>query len=806
MSAEIKVTIENGKSRIFLIQEEQEATATLDDLRKKIKEKQWDAAGSHFHFLKNGAEIEPGDESEYKLSTFQKDGAIEVVVLPDNTEKQQKAKEEQEKAEKQQKAEEQQKLAEEQRKEKEQQKAEEQKKTSEEQKAKAKESMEAAKAAQKELEVPKANINPDEKPNWEKEKAPTPLSLDKGDSYETGEKGIYSKLGWKELKPVLDTFKWPKALKVTLEGLEPVNRAGVKLSQPISEEDVENEVQISDQSEAYYTEWEKEAYKQLSKSVSASIGIPIPQLSASLGLSASYGTSSASSTLSKNTHLFLVAQRLVQKTKVILKKDTIQITDEFKERVERAQDLASLRQVFQEYGYFVPTTYIIGGKIIAEKSETFSGQADITAQVNTFGAGFSADLNKAGFTASASGGYKSESENKNSEKSIESYSQVKKQLKGGDEALINDGAKWLSSLTVDKWQIVGYEDLKPITDFLDKTLKQKCEEILSIPTPWLEVMYVGPEHLVKDGDDTGSKASRDLTVYKPSVDSGWYWVGQYAQGDHNKPTGQTIIVKPLKPDAVKPPTRFEQIWTDKGSGNSKDYSCWKPIPPVGYVALGHIMRLQKDNYDAPSGNEISGLVCVKSDLVSRAALATYSLWDDKGTTASKDCSLWAIKPKPGDVNSVIDAGTFYGEPAKSDNRPQNPEAYCLKKDVVIVNRERGEKDQLSAGGSLNPGDKLISSNRIFRLEYQKDGNLVIYKFDTPLWAAGTKDKPIGQTRFQDDGNLVIYDRNDHAIWAIGKYGSEYQGSQLIMQDDGNLVAYTKNGNAYWASGTTQYIT
>ena len=161
----------------------------------------------------------------------------------------------------------------------------------------------------------------------------------------------------------------------------------------------------------------------------------------------------------------------------------------------------------------------------------------------------------------------------------------------------------------------------------------------------------------------------------------------------------------------------------------------------------------------------------------------------------------SIKPK--DVNSAINAGTFYGERAKSNNRPQNLEAYCLKKEAVFVKRESAVQDKLSADNFLNPGDKLISSNGMFRLEYQKDGNLVVYKYDSPLWASGTNGKPIGQTRFQNDGNLVIYDRNDYPIWSIGKYGSEYEGSKLIMQDDGNLVAYDKNGAAYWASGTNQ---
>lgn len=340
---------------------------------------------------------------------------------------------------------------------------------------------ETAKTALESQKSSKAQLNPNEKPSWED--APKKTLINDEGSHKTDDKGVYFNQKWNDLKPLFDSFKFPKALKVTSQGLEPVNRPGVKLSQAISEEDVVNEDQITDQNEAYYTEWEKQAYKMLSKSVSASVGIPIPWLSATFGLSASYATSSESLSQNKEKHLFMVAQRLVQKTKVILKEETIQVTEKFKKRVEDAKNVADLRNAFEEYGYFVATTYIIGGKIIAENKETFSGQKDKTALAKEFGAGFKAELNKAGFNPSASGAYKSENQDQTSQSSAQTNIASLMKSIGGDQALINNGAQWISSLTLDKWQIVGYEDLKPITDFLDEELKKKCEEILSTPIP-----------------------------------------------------------------------------------------------------------------------------------------------------------------------------------------------------------------------------------------------------------------------------------------------------------------------------------
>ncbi|NJL60678.1 MAG: hypothetical protein HC903_01155 [Methylacidiphilales bacterium] len=223
-----------------------------------------------------------------------------------------------------------------------------------------------------------------------------------------------------------------------------------------------------------------------------------------------------------------------------------------------------------------------------------------------------------------------------------------------------------------------------------------------------------------------------------------------------------------------------------------------PINPLPSMQLLYLFCTSGRNLGT-SG--YSPLNMVSKQLVSRGNIGEFSIWDDTGTGASQDCTLWSIRPK--DVNSGINAGTFYSERAKSNNRPHDPEVYCFRRDAVLIKKDNLAKDRLFADEFLNPGDKLISSNGIFRLEYQKDGNLVVYKYDSLLWASGTNGKPIGQTRFQNDGNLVIYDRNDYPIWSINKYGTEYKEGKLIMQDDGNLVAYDRNGTSYWSSGTKQ---
>jgi hypothetical protein len=438
---EVKVSIENGKSRIFLLNNEQ---PSLAELRSKIKEKNWEAVGKNFYFLKDGSEINQTDENQYKLSSFKKDDKIEVIISPQQSDADQTR--------------------------------------SKDQRLAVKEAQEKSEKALEDQNTLKAHLNSNEKPKLGGIAPDTSLITDKTNS-KTENGGSYYLQGWKQLEPLLDSFRFPKALKVTSEGLSLVNRPGVKLRNPITNSDIHNDFDSNDYAQTCLSEWEKQTYKMLAKDVKASIGIPIPQLSATLGVSARYQETSESVTQVKETRLFMVSQRVIKKVKVVLKEDNIEITEEFKQRIEGANELIELRQVFEKYGYFVPTTYLIGGKIVAEKTETFSGTLDRKALASKFQAGVSLDLDKAGFKASASGGYSREEQDQSSEISSITASQISMTLKGGDEALRNDGTQWISSLTLDRWQVIGYEDLVPVINFLDAALKKKCEKILSTRIP-----------------------------------------------------------------------------------------------------------------------------------------------------------------------------------------------------------------------------------------------------------------------------------------------------------------------------------
>ena len=109
-------------------------------------------------------------------------------------------------------------------------------------------------------------------------------------------------------------------------------------------------------------------------------------------------------------------------------------------------------------------------------------------------------------------------------------------------------------------------------------------------------------------------------------------------------------------------------------------------------------------------------------------------------------------------------------------------------------------------------DFLLSTNKIYKLVNQKDGNLVLYNVENKsspkaLW--NTKTYNLGfnlPTRLilqKRDGNLVLYDRDGKVMWASNTRIMSSLVAYLFMQDDGNLVLYNNRSqnDPQWSTGT-----
>lgn len=111
-------------------------------------------------------------------------------------------------------------------------------------------------------------------------------------------------------------------------------------------------------------------------------------------------------------------------------------------------------------------------------------------------------------------------------------------------------------------------------------------------------------------------------------------------------------------------------------------------------------------------------------------------------------------------------------------------------------------DKLTANESLKYNTLLVSSDGVYVLKLQSDGNLVLYApGGRAIWDSGTNGDSSTEAIMQDDGNFVIYDQSGNAPWSSGTDGEG--GTYIVMQEDGNLVIYNNNGDAVWATNTCQ---
>lgn len=177
-------------------------------------------------------------------------------------------------------------------------------------------------------------------------------------------------------------------------------------------------------------------------------------------------------------------------------------------------------------------------------------------------------------------------------------------------------------------------------------------------------------------NDGGSGGDNDGAFWHPVPPEGFRALGSLGVSGYGDANGNfaALCVAEAQPGsgALAAPVRYEWVWGDGGSGADRDGSCWRPIPPDGYVALGDVFVA---GYDPPSLGDVA---CVRANLAADGVIGTW-IWDDSGTGSDADFGAWQIEAPVQYVDAtrgLIAAGTFVGVP--SHGKPSwSPVAHCL---------------------------------------------------------------------------------------------------------------------------------
>lgn len=102
--------------------------------------------------------------------------------------------------------------------------------------------------------------------------------------------------------------------------------------------------------------------------------------------------------------------------------------------------------------------------------------------------------------------------------------------------------------------------------------------------------------------------------------------------------------------------------------------------------------------------------------------------------------------------------------------------------------------------TLTGGHYLQSSDRVYKLAMQTDGNLVLYQGSTVKFQTATNGNPGAKAVLQADGNLVIYPTTGPALWHTGTATTTPVHATLTLKTDGHL---TLTRNTLTTNTTTQ---
>jgi len=109
--------------------------------------------------------------------------------------------------------------------------------------------------------------------------------------------------------------------------------------------------------------------------------------------------------------------------------------------------------------------------------------------------------------------------------------------------------------------------------------------------------------------------------------------------------------------------------------------------------------------------------------------------------------------------------------------------------------------RLGPGQTLAAKSFLSSPDGRFRLNMQRDGNLVLYQHfgsNKAIWQTGTGGHPGAYAVMQKDGNFVLY-AGSHPIWSTGTSQPADAGAHLFVQDNARVDIYSTARKKLWTT-------
>lgn len=215
------------------------------------------------------------------------------------------------------------------------------------------------------------------------------------------------------------------------------------------------------------------------QSASASLDTPYG------GGEAEYKREKTQSSGSSKVKEYLLAKYLVEKIELEIPVDAIFVADEFHKAVKAAVEgdvsvnsYVNLLNVFHDWGYYVPSTFHLGGSLYSTEQTEISKFEEAETNKEEFSASFKASFEGIG----GGGGYSEAHSTEKSTTSTSKFTSLTINQIGGLPGTTDDYNKWMISLdSAENWEIASFNRLVPTLALLwtkDQPLVFKCLKII----------------------------------------------------------------------------------------------------------------------------------------------------------------------------------------------------------------------------------------------------------------------------------------------------------------------------------------
>ena len=233
-----------------------------------------------------------------------------------------------------------------------------------------------------------------------------------------------------------------------------------------------------------YSEFASSLQRQSMTSASTGAGIP-----AIFKFDGAFTNAVATAESSRSVRVYFQASQVISKARVNIEEEDISLDPTLVGKIRGAVGRKApeeLLDVLRDYGQFVATTLILGGRITLHTSTELDNKLTFEAVERTFKTAADARFSVDGIPVEAGGGVGNGTWERANTSTIQQAKSLKMELKGGTEALELSqpgalGTQWVDSVgPFIRWRIIGFgqNSLVPITDFLDQDLKKACLALL----------------------------------------------------------------------------------------------------------------------------------------------------------------------------------------------------------------------------------------------------------------------------------------------------------------------------------------